>query len=408
MKFLRNLLDSQHDNFTKGGKYERFYALYEAADTFLYTPGETAKGTVHVRDGLDLKRLMITVAVALIPCILMAMYNTGLQAERALLTMGINEIPGWRGDILATLGFGVADPNNWIGNFIHGALYFLPIYIVTMAVGGACEAVFSIVRGHEINEGFVVTGLLFPLTLPATIPLWQVAVGIIFGVVVGKEVFGGTGKNFLNPALTARAFLFFAYPAEISGDRVWVAADGFTGATALGEAALGGVAAIESNFSWWAAFIGTIPGSMGETSVIACLIGAVVLIMSGIGSWRIMLSMLVATMASAYLLYVIGSDSNPMFSVPPHWHLVVGGFAFGLVFMATDPVSASMTQTGQWFYGTLIGVMVTLVRVVNPAFPEGVMLAILFGNVFAPLIDNFVVNATVRRRQLRAKELANG
>lgn len=408
MKFLRNILDSQHDNFTNGGKYERFYALYEAIDTFLYTPGEVAKGRVHVRDGLDLKRLMVTVAVALTPCIFMAFFNTGLQAEKALLSMGVSEIPGWRGDILATLGYGMADPSNWVGNLIHGALYFLPIYIVTMAVGGTCEAIFSIVRGHEINEGFVVTGLLFPLTLPATIPLWQVAVGIMFGVVVGKEIFGGTGKNFLNPALTARAFLFFAYPVEISGDRVWIAADGYTGATALGEAALGGIAAIENNFSWWDAFIGVIPGSMGETSVIACLIGAGILVLSGIGSWRIMLSMLISTMLSAYLLYTIGSDTNPMFSVPPHWHLVIGGFAFGLVFMATDPVSASMTHIGHWIYGALIGVMVILVRVINPAFPEGVMLAILFGNVFAPLIDYYVVNATVKRRQLRAKEFIHG
>lgn len=405
MKPLRNFLDSQHSHFEKGGKLEKFYPLYELVDTFLYSPSEVAKGRVHVRDGLDLKRLMITVAVALIPAVLMAFYNTGLQAQQAMLSMGATEIAGWRGMVFSMLGFGI-DPSDWVGNMVHGALYFIPIYVVTMTVGGIAETVFSIVRGHEINEGFVVTGLLFPLTLPATIPLWQVAIGILFGIVIGKEVFGGTGKNFLNPALTSRAFLFFAYPAEISGDRVWIAADGYTGATGLGEAALGGLSAVEAQMSWWQAFIGTIPGSMGETSALACIIGAVILVGSGIGSWRIMLSMLLATVLSGYLLYTIGSETNPMFSIPPHWHLVLGGFAFGLVFMATDPVSASMTQAGQWIYGALIGVMVILVRVINPAFPEGVMLAILFGNVFAPLIDYLVVNSTVKRRQLRARELA--
>lgn len=408
MKPLRSFLDAQHRHFAKGGKLERFHAFYELIDTFLFTPGEVAKGNVHVRDALDLKRLMITVAIALTPCIFFAMYNTGLQAERALLSMGIMEIPGWRGDILSMIGFGMADPSNLIGNFIHGSLYFLPIYIVATVAGGIFEMIFAIVRGHEVNEGFLVTSILFPLTLPATIPLWQVAVGIIFGVVIGKEVFGGTGKNFLNPALTGRAFLFFAYPAEISGDRVWVAADGYAGATALGEGALGGMAAIEKHFSWWEAFIGTIPGSLGETSAIACLIGAVILCSMGIGSWRIMLSMFIATTISAYLLYTIGSETNPMFSVPAHWHWVIGGFAFGMVFMATDPVSASMTQTGQWFYGSLIGVMVILVRVINPAFPEGVMLAILFGNVFAPVIDNFVAESVMKRRQMRVKEFSRG
>jgi len=270
---------------------------------------------------------------------------------------------------------------------------------VTMVVGIAWEMLFAVVRGHELSEGFFVTGLLFPLTLPPAIPLWQIAIGVSFGVVIGLEIFGGTGRNFLNPALTARAFLFFAYPAEISGDTVWTAVDGFSGATPLGAAAAGGMEAVD--VTWTQAFLGTMQGSMGETSTLACLIGAAILVATGIGSWRIMLSMLVAAMGLAALFFAIGSGTNPMFQMGPHWHLVLGGFAFGLVFMATDPVSAAMTEVGQYVYGALIGVLTILVRVVNPAFPEGVMLAILLGNVFAPLIDYFVVRANIKRRALR-------
>lgn len=401
MKLLRDFLDSQHKHFAHGGKFEKLYPLYEAIDTFAYTPGEVATGSVHVRDALDLKRLMITVAVALVPCVLMACFNTGYQAQLALQGMGVSVIEGWRGMILTAIGIGV-DPSNIVGCFLHGLLYFLPVYLVTMTVGGIFEAIFSMVRGHEINEGFVVTGLLFPLTLPATIPLWQVAIGIAFGVVIGKECFGGTGKNFLNIALLSRAFLYFAYPAQISGDAVWIAADGFTGATALGQAALGGMGALTENFSLLHSFLGLIPGSMGETSVLAAIFGAGYLIMTGIGSWRIMLSVVLGAVLFSLLLNGIGSDTNPMFAVPPLWHLCIGGFAFGCVFMATDPVSASMTMTGQWFYGALIGVMTILIRVINPAFPEGIMLAILFANVFAPLIDYFVVEANVKRRELRS------
>lgn len=391
---LRKLLDSQHDNFAKGGKFEKFYAVYEMIDTFLYTPGGVAKGSVHVRDALDLKRLMITVAIALMPAVFMAMYNTGLQANSALAAAGMTP-EGWRADIIMALGAGFS-PESLLANLLHGLLYFFPIFLVTQIAGGFWEALFAIVRGHEINEGFLVTGLLFPLTLPPTIPLWQVAVGISFGVLIGKEVFGGTGKNFLNPALTARAFLFFAYPAQISGDAVWTAVDGFTGATALSQAALGGVEAI--TVSMKDAFLGFIPGSMGETSALACLIGAAILIIAGIGSWRIMLSMTLAAVATSGLLNIIGSDTNMMFSVTPLWHLVIGGFAFGTVFMATDPVSASMTTKGHWFYGALIGFMVILVRVINPAFPEGTMLAILFGNCFAPLIDYFIIQGNIKKR----------
>ena len=281
-------------------------------------------------------------------------------------------------------------------------MYFVPIFLVTNIVGGICEVIFATVRKHEVNEGFLVTGLLFPLTLPATIPLWQVAVGIAFGVVVGKEIFGGTGKNFLNPALTARAFLFFSYPAQISGDLVWVAADGFSGATLLSQAASGGVGTF--THTWWDAFIGLIPGSMGETSALACLLGAGILIVSGVGSWRIMLSMTLSTIFFAMLLQGVAGDANPMYSLSPIWHLVLGGYAFGCVFMATDPVSAAMTNKGRWAYGALIGFMVIVVRSINPAYPEGVMLAILFANMFAPLIDYFVVEANIKRRKRRYAE----
>ena len=272
-----------------------------------------------------------------------------------------------------------------------------------MAVGGMWEVLFACVRRHEVNEGFLVTGLLFPLTLPPSIPLWQVAIGISFGVVIGKEVFGGTGRNILNPALTARAFLFFAYPGDLTGDSIWTAVDGFTGATPLGALATAdvGTGLQAMNVSWWQAFLGSIPGSMGETSALFCLVGAAALIYTGVGSWRIMAGMLIGGMVFSMLLWLVGSESNPMFALPPWYHLVLGSFAFGMVFMATDPVSAAMTDTGRWFYGALIGVMTILIRVVNPAYPEGVMLAILFGNVMAPLIDYFVVQANINRRAIR-------
>jgi len=402
MKPLRSFLDKQHHHFVSGGKLEKLYPVYEAIDTLLYTPGDIAKGTVHARDGLDLKRMMITVVMALTPCILMALYNTGYQAQLGLNSLGLTEVSGWRGEIFhalgAAIGFGV-NPNNPLTCALLGALYFIPVFLVTNMVGGLWEGLFASIRKHEINEGFLVTGMLFPLTLPPTIPLWQVAVGISFGVVIGKEIFGGTGKNFLNPALTARAFLFFAYPAEISGDAAWVAADGFSGATILAQAAAGGMEAV--TFTMQQAFLGLIPGSMGETSTLACLLGAGFLLMTGIGSWRIMLTMTLSTIAFALLLNGIGSQTNPLFDMSPLWHLVSGGFAFGCIFMATDPVSASMTEKGQLFYGALIGLVVIVVRVINPAYPEGVMLAILFGNVFAPLIDYFVVQTNIKQRRQR-------
>jgi len=396
MKALRTLLDKLHPHFVKGGKYERLYPLYEAADSFIYTPGEVTAGAPHVRDAMDLKRVMITVVVALLPCFFMAMWNTGYQANSALQLTG-GSVEGWRGALLGMLGYG-GDPTSLVDNLLLGAAWFVPIYLVTNIVGGFWEALFCMVRRHELNEGFLVTGSLFPLICPPNLPLWQVALGISFGVVIGKEIFGGTGKNFLNPALTGRAFLFFAYPAQISGNSVWTAVDGFSGATALSRAAEGGVQAVAAVSSWFDAFIGMIPGSMGETSTLACLFGAAILIITGIGSWRIMLSGLLGAVVLSSLLVFIGSETNPMFQVGPLWHLVLGGFAFGLVFMATDPVSGAMTQEGQWLYGCLIGMMCILIRVVNPAFPEGMMLAILFANVFAPLIDQLVLKVHIKRR----------
>ncbi|MEO1497083.1 MAG: NADH:ubiquinone reductase (Na(+)-transporting) subunit B [Planctomycetota bacterium] len=421
MKFLRNQLDMVEPLFKKGGKLEKLYPLYEANDTFLFTPGEVTKGTSHVRDAIDMKRMMSTVIVALLPCIFMAFWNTGYQANLAIAEQGAqplqHSITGLgfiTRDYVFTELLGMSyDPNSFIANVVHGALWFLPVYAACMAVGGLCEVTFAIIRGHEINEGFLVSGMLFPLTLPPAIPLWQVGVGIAFGIVVGKEIFGGTGKNFLNPALTARAFLYFAHASFMSGDSVWTAAaaengvDGWTAATTLGSMATADVATAANvsavtGLSWFDCFVGWIPGSMGETSALAALLGAVLLIGAGIGSWRIMAGVVVGSIGMSCMLYAFREYSdNPMFYLNPLQHLIVGGFAFGTVFMATDPVSASMTETGKWWYGGLIGVMTVLIRVINPAFAEGIMLAILFGNVMAPLIDYFVVEANIKRRAAR-------
>ena len=403
MKPLRRLLDSIEPQF-KEGKLRWAYPLYEAADTFLYTPGEVTKGASHVRDSMDLKRMMTTVVVALLPCIFMAMWNTGRQANLAIDALGVSTdaAANWRYGILNALGTGYS-ADSFLACLLHGALYFVPAYIVTNIAGGFWEVLFATIRKHEVNEGFLVTGFLFPLTLPPTIPLWQVAVGISFGVVIGKEVFGGTGRNFLNPALTARAFLYFAYPSAIVGDAVWTACDGFSGATPLGALATAEVAQGMATISesWMHAFLGTMQGSMGETSTLACLLGAAVLVGTGVGSWRIMVSVVVGASALAMFLHGVGSDTNPMFQMPWHWHLVVGGFAFGTVFMATDPVSAAMTDSGKWVYGLLIGMLTIVIRVINPAYPEGIMLTILFGNVFAPVIDYWFVSQNIKRRQNR-------
>lgn len=399
---LRNYLDKVEHHFEKGGKYEKWYALYEAADTFLYKPSSVTRTTAHVRDGIDLKRMMITVWLCTFPAMFFGMWNVGYQANSIFAVdpdmMAAQD--GWRMALIDMLaGF---DPGSIWDNIIHGATWFVPIYAVTFIVGGFWEVLFASIRKHEVNEGFFVTSVLFALIVPPSIPLWQVALGISFGVVIGKEIFGGTGKNFLNPALTGRAFLFFAYPAQISGDAVWTAVDGFTGATALSVAGAGGIdAVVSSGLTWMDAFIGTMHGSIGETSTLAIFIGGAVLLMTKIASWRIVAGVMIGMIALSMLFNTIGSDTNPMFSMPWYWHMVTGGFAFGLIFMATDPVSASMTNLGKWIFGALIGVMVVLIRVVNPAFPEGMMLAILFANLCAPLIDHFIVQANIKRRLAR-------
>ena len=395
---LRNFFDRIEPTFEKGGKWERYFPLYEMVESFLYTPKTVTTVAPHARSYIDMKRIMTYVVLATVPCILMALYNTGYQTNMAIAEMGAS---GWRVFIIEALGIGF-DANNIAANMFHGLLYFLPIYITTLVAGGLFEVIFATVRRHEVNEGFLVSSMLYALIVPASTPLWQVALGIIFGVVIGKEVFGGTGKNFLNPALTGRAFLYFAYPAQLSGDAVWIPVDGFTGATALAVSASEGFQALAGHgMSWWDSFLGFIPGSMGETSTLACLLGLAFLLVTKIANYRMVVGCLGGMVVFSLLLNWIGSDSNPMFAMPWHWHLVTGGFAFGLVFMVTEPVSGSHTNMGRYFYGALIGFMVVMIRVVNPAFPEGMMLAILFGNVFAPLIDYFVVQANIKRRAKR-------
>ncbi|MEM6487085.1 MAG: NADH:ubiquinone reductase (Na(+)-transporting) subunit B [Pseudomonadota bacterium] len=395
---LRDFFDRIEPNFEKGGRWERLFPLYEMVESFLYTPKTVTTVAPHARSYIDMKRIMTYVVISTIPCILMGLYNVGYQANLALADF---EATGWRAGLIELLGIGF-NPSNPFANVFHGLLYFLPIYITTLVAGGVCEVVFATVRRHEVNEGFLVSSMLYALILPATTPLWQVALGIIFGVVIGKEVFGGTGKNFLNPALTGRAFLYFAYPAQLSGDNVWVPVDGFTGATALAVSASDGFQDLAARgMTWWDSFVGLVPGSIGETSTLACLLGLAFLLATKIANYRMVVGCLGGMIGFSLLLNIIGSDSNPMFALPWYWHLVVGGYAFGLVFMVTEPVSGSHTNLGRYIYGALIGFMVVMIRVINPAFPEGMMLAILFGNVFAPLIDYFVVQANIRRRARR-------
>ena len=394
MKFIRNMFDKHEHHFLKGGKLERFYPIWEMQETFLFTSDHVTKSGPHVRDSIDSKRLMMMVVIALVPCVLFGAYNTGLQAALS---------NGQASDDVMAL-------------FWTGMVAIMPIIVVSYAVGGIWEVVFAVVRKHEINEGFLVTGLLFPLVCPPDVPLWQVAAGVSFGVVIGKEIFGGTGMNILNPALTARAFLYFSYPAQISGDKVWVLnqADGVSGATPLNIAALApnGADAMESlnsfsngtdlSYGFWDMFWGFIPGSIGETSAAACIIGAIILIITGVGSWRVMGSVIVGALITALGLNMMATDALPgMLSLSPQHHLVMGGLMFGAVFMATDPVSAARTLKGQYIYGFFIGVLTILIRIWNPAYPEGVMLAVLFMNVFAPLIDHMVVNVNVKRRLKR-------
>lgn len=391
MKGLRKYLDTTiKPLFDKGGKLERLWVVYDGLDTFLFVPGHATHKGSHIRDGIDLKRTMITVVLAMIPCLLFGMYNTGLQHY---------------------IANGIADAS-LMDCFVFGAMKVLPLVVVSYGVGLGIEFLFAGLRGHSINEGYLVSGMLIPLIMPADIPLWMVGVACAFAVIIGKEVFGGTGMNILNVALTARAFLFFAYPTMMSGDQVWFADEAFsgsvdavTGATALGEAAAKvPMDQFNTSFGLMDSIIGTIPGSIGETSVIACLIGAFILIFTGIGSWKIMLSSVIggAAMAAIFNIFAV----NTLMQIPPLHHLALGGFAFGMVFMATDPVTAAQTNTGKYIYGFLVGFLAIMIRVFNPAYPEGVMLAILFMNVMAPLIDHYVVEANIKKRLKRAKVAA--
>lgn len=408
MKFLQNIFDKMRPDFEKGGKFEKLYPLFEAKESFTFVTRDRTKSGAHIRDALDTKRMMSTVIVALVPCMLFGIYNVGYQHFRA---------------------YGVADPA-LMECVIKGAWHVMPIIIVSYAVGGIWELIFAVARKHELNEGFLVTGLLVPLTLPPTIPLWMVAVGVSFGVVIGKEVFGGTGMNVFNPALTARAFIFFAYPAAISGDKCWrvventtfgavdgTIVDGFSGATPLLVASTTDAMAVTerltefgqatgyADFSWIQSFVGLIPGSIGETSALCCLIGAAILLITGVGSARIMIGVLIGGVCMAVLLNAVSiKDPTSMLAIPVKQHLVYGGFMFGLVYMATDPVSAAQTAIGKWIYGFLVGFLAILIRTINPAYPEGMMLAILFMNAFAPLIDYFVIAAHMKKRMRRSKE----
>ena len=418
MKFLLKQLEKLDRHFQKGGKLEKLHPLWDAQSTFLFTSAELSEKGPYVRDSIDLKRVMIMVVFALLPCVIFSFYNTGYQTARA---------------------YGEENLLLWWQLLFNGLLINLPIIITSYAVGGLWEGLFAVVRRHKISEGFLVTGLLFPLTLPPSIPLWQVAVGVSFGVVIGKEIFGGTGMNILNPALTARVFLFFSFPADISGAKVWTRllepehnilnqifqplffhdwslklVDSFSGATALlnvADAPLGSnpVAALRSDpyasFSFMDLFIGLVPGSMGETSALMCLIGAGILILTGIGSWQIIAACVLGGVCMSLFLNLFFAEGLPAFlGMPFYYQLVMGGFAFGTVYMATDPVSAAATAGGKWVYGFLVGVLCILIRIWNPAYPEGMMLSILFMNIFAPLIDHFVVQKHIKRRLRRAAQ----
>lgn len=392
MKGLRRYIDKIKPKFEKGGKLHMFQSTFEGFETFLFVPNlVTSRGT-HIRDNMDMKRTMAIVVMATIPALLFGMWNTGMQH---FMSVGI-EADFWQ-------------------NFWYGFLKVLPIIIVSYVVGLGIEFTFAQIRGHEINEGYLVSGMLIPLIVPVDVPLWMVAVATAFAVIIGKEVFGGTGMNILNPALTARAFLFFAYPTKMSGDMVWIGGlgkaegivDGFSGATILGQAAADTKVftnGIGESISTWDMFLGTIPGSIGETSTLAILIGALILIYTGVGSWKIILSVFAGGALMGLILNIFAVNE---FMALPFWeHLLLGGFAFGAVFMATDPVSASQTERGKWIYGFLVGFLAILIRVLNPAYPEGVMLAILLMNVFAPLIDHYVVEGNIRRREKRLKVTA--
>ncbi|MBQ9274035.1 MAG: NADH:ubiquinone reductase (Na(+)-transporting) subunit B [Succinivibrio sp.] len=414
---LLSLLKKFSPLFTKGGLLAWFYPLYEGTFTFLYSSGRVTTGRTHVRDFSDFKRIMILVWLAVFPAMFWGWYNVGNQTVTAIASLpNAAEIaeasyrffgPDWHYAVAKLLGASLGADAGLYSKMLIGAVYFLPIYAVVFAVGAFWEVLFCLVRRHEINEGFFVTSVLFALIVPPTLPLWQAALGISFGVLIGKEMFGGTGRNFINPALCGRAFLFFAYPASISGTNCWVPVDGYSGATPLAQWASGGedalVDAAGNAITWMDAFLGNIPGSMGEVSTLMIIAGAVFILATGVASWRIMAGVLVGAFLTSFLFNSIHSDTNYMFSMGFHWHLVLGGFAFGLVFMATDPVSSAFTNGGKWAFGLLIGVMVILIRTVNPAYPEGMMLAILFANCWAPLFDYLATSRNIKRRRARVK-----
>jgi len=387
MKLFKNILESVKPHFVEGGKLEKLYPAYDAFETFLFVPDHTTHGGTHIKDAIDLKRTMALVVLSMVPCILFGMWNLGDQYYKAL-------------NIEAS----------FFENLIFGFWKFMPLLIVSYAVGLSVEFAFAISRGHSVNEGYLVSGMLIPLIMPVDVPLWMLAVSVVFAVVIGKEVFGGTGMNILNPALTARAFLFFAHPSYMSGDKVWVhgaSVDGYSGETILGALAANTTSWSSESFLWNAseAFFGFIPGSVGETSFLAILIGAAILIFSGIGSWRIILFTFIGGYLTALLFNLWGA--NALMSTPAHVHLIIGGFAFGAVFMATDPVTATQTNKGKIIYGLLVGFFAIVIRVFNPAYPEGMMLAILFMNVFAPLIDHYIIEANVKKRLGRVKVLSS-
>ena len=385
-------------NFVKGAKYEKWNPLFETIATFAFTPKLVTTKGAHIRDGVDLKRTMMMVIIALIPCLLFGIYNTGHW--QMVAELGNRNLPYWE---------------NGLNKFWNGSIIVLPLIVVSYGVGLGIEFIFGMLRGHSLHEGFLVSGMLIPLTMPADVPLWMVGVATAFAVIIGKEIFGGTGMNIINVALTARAFLFFAYPTSMSGDKVWMAGtettkvDGFTGSTALGDLAtfmsdkpvFQNLNGFTSEYTFSESFIGMIPGSVGETSTLACLIGAAILLITGVGSLRIMASFFVGGLAMGLLLNLMGG--NPYFELPAVYHLVIGSFAFGAIFMATDPVSAAQTAKGKLVYGFLGGLLAILIRVLNPAYPEGVMLAILFMNISAPLIDYYVIQGNINRRLKRIK-----
>ena len=391
MNWLLKLLLKVRPNFEEGGRFRYFWAIYEATETILFSTDERTKSGPHIRDHLDIKRVMILVVVALLPCYVFGMFNVGYQSA---LANGESRL--------------------WWENAFTGFKIILPIIIITFISGAFWEILFAVVRKHEISEGFLVTCALIPLIMPPTIPLWQVSVATTFGIVIGKEIFGGVGMNIFNPALVARAFIFFAYPGDISGDKVWILGpDGYSGATALAvPAATQNEQAIpllnsvtQFDFSWINMFLGWIPGSVGETSKLMIIIGAIFLIITGIASWRVMVGAVIGLISTSFLTNILALYStNSMLTIPPHYHLVMGSFAFGITFMATEPVTGAHTDTGRWIYGICIGVLTVIIRAINPAYPEGVMLAILLMNAFASLIDYFVVRSNIRNRMKRYAE----